>query len=103
VGAVSDMLKTRHIINVATQLFEVSRDNLLGAYRGRSVYRYRAATIYVVKLLVGSSYPELGDIFDKDHTTIMHAIRRCEQDQHIGELIEELLEELEGANVSSSV
>ena len=68
--------------------FGLTRDELLGRSRQQSVVRPRQIAIYLAKKLTRRSLPDLGRRFGgRDHTTIIHAIRRiealCETDEQL--------------------
>ncbi len=50
------------------------------ARRARNVARPRQVAMYLSKLLTARSLPEIGRKFGgRDHTTVMHAIRKVEE------------------------
>jgi chromosomal replication initiator protein len=70
------------------------------ARRARAVARPRQVAMYLCKQLTPRSLPEIGRKFGgRDHTTVMHAVRKIEelraQDRHIAEDIELLRRMLE--------
>ncbi|MGF1639511.1 MAG: chromosomal replication initiator protein DnaA [Rhodospirillales bacterium] len=71
------------------------------ARRSRSVARPRQVAMYLSKQLTSRSLPEIGRKFGgRDHTTVMHAVRKveelCEQDAAFAEDVELLRRMLEG-------
>lgn len=53
---------------------------LRGRRRFRRVSGARAIALYLAREITGASYPEIGQRFGgMDHTTIMHACRRCRE------------------------
>jgi len=47
--------------------------------RARSIVRPRQVAMYLAKNLTNCSYPQIGSRFgDRDHTTVMHAVRKVE-------------------------
>lgn len=60
--------------------FKVSKPDLLSARRSRSVVRPRQIAMYLSKILTSRSLPEIGRRFgNRDHTTVLHAVRKIEQ------------------------
>ena len=47
--------------------------------RARTVARPRQIAMYLAKQLTSRSLPEIGRKFDRDHTTVMHAVRKVEE------------------------
>jgi chromosomal replication initiator protein len=54
--------------------------DMLSARRARAVARPRQVAMYLTKQLTPRSLPEIGRKFGgRDHTTVMHAIRRIDE------------------------
>jgi chromosomal replication initiator protein len=57
----------------------VSRSDLLSARRTANVVRPRQIAMYLAKTLTLRSLPEIGRRFGgRDHTTVLHAVRKIE-------------------------
>ena len=62
------------------QFYCVDRTEMSSKRRARSVVRPRQVAMYLAKILTSRSLPEIGRKFGgRDHTTVMHAIRKIEQ------------------------
>lgn len=60
--------------------FSVSRADLLSARRHKSVVYPRQVGMYLAKVLTTRSLPEIGRKFGgRDHTTVLHAVRKIEK------------------------
>jgi chromosomal replication initiator protein len=60
--------------------FNVRITEMTSARRARAVARPRQVAMYLSKQLTSRSLPEIGRRFgDRDHTTVMHAVRKVEQ------------------------
>jgi len=75
--------------------------DLLSERRTRSVARPRQLAMYLAKHLTTRSYPDIGRRFgNRDHTTVLHAVRRIEQlkgeDASIAADVETLTRKLRG-------
>jgi chromosomal replication initiator protein len=73
---------------------------MIGPKRMRSYARPRQVAMYLSKLLTSRSLPEIGRRFGgRDHTTVMHGVKRIEdlqiQDGQVAEDIEMLRRALE--------
>lgn len=56
--------------------FGVSMIDLLSQRRSRDVARPRQVAMYLCRMLTVRSFPEIGSLFgDRDHTTVMHAVK----------------------------
>lgn len=68
------------IINAATQHFGISRVDLTSQRRTNNIVRPRQITMYLLKMLTGRSLPFIGTLLgDRDHTTVLHAVRRISE------------------------
>lgn len=57
--------------------FGLTKGQLLSRDRRRSIARPRQIAMYLAKTMTQQSYPNLGRRFgSRDHTTVMHAVRR---------------------------
>jgi chromosomal replication initiator protein len=75
--------------------------DLVSARRARAVARPRQVAMYLAKTLTSRSLPEIGRGFGgRDHTTVIHAVRKveqlCETDSQLSDDIELLRRMLEG-------
>ncbi|MDC0073626.1 chromosomal replication initiator protein DnaA [Alphaproteobacteria bacterium] len=60
------------------------------ARRARAVARPRQVAMYLAKQLTSRSLPEIGRKFGgRDHTTVMHAVRRIDELQHTDRILSE--------------
>jgi chromosomal replication initiator protein len=60
--------------------FNVRISDMSSARRARAVARPRQVAMYLAKQLTSRSLPEIGRKFGgRDHTTVMHAVRKVEE------------------------
>ena len=72
-------IKIEDILRIISRHFGVSRADILSQRRHRSVVWPRQIGMYLAKQLTQRSLPEIGRRFgDRDHTTVLHAIRKIE-------------------------
>ena len=81
--------------------FNIKLAEMSSARRARTVARPRQVAMYLAKQLTQRSLPEIGRKFgNRDHTTVMHAVRRIEElraaDSSFNEDVELLRRMLEG-------
>jgi len=73
-------VKIEDIQRVVARQYNVSRSDLLSSRRTANVVRPRQVAMYLAKLLTLRSLPEIGRRFGgRDHTTVLHAVRKIEQ------------------------
>ncbi len=80
--------------------YNVSRADLLSSRRTANVVRPRQVAMYLAKTLTLRSLPEIGRRFGgRDHTTVLHAVRKIENlvstDTALAEEIELLKRQLQ--------
>ena len=81
--------------------YNIRLADMSSARRARAVARPRQVAMYLSKQLTSRSLPEIGRKFgDRDHTTVMHAVRKveelCATDPTFSEDVELLRRMLEG-------
>ncbi|MGD1925356.1 MAG: chromosomal replication initiator protein DnaA [Paracoccaceae bacterium] len=84
--------------------YSLRMNDLISPRRARSVARPRQIAMFLCKSLTSKSLPEIGRGFGgRDHTTVIHAVRKVEElrvtDTQIDEDIENLRRILEGGGV----
>ena len=88
------------IQKLVSQHFELKPLDLVSARRSRAVARPRQIAMYLAKRLTTRSLPEIGRKFGgRDHSTVIHAVRKIEelrdQDRDIDAAVRTLMRELE--------
>jgi chromosomal replication initiator protein len=86
-------VKIDDIQKLVASHFNVSRAEILSARRTANVVRPRQIAMYLAKTLTLRSLPEIGRRFGgRDHTTVLHAVRKIEElvskDHNLAEVIE---------------
>ncbi len=81
--------------------YNLRQSDMVSARRARAVARPRQVAMFLAKTLTSKSLPEIGRGFGgRDHTTVIHAVRKIEQlretDSQLDEDIEMLRRSLEG-------
>lgn len=60
--------------------FDLSLEDMISQRRHRAVARPRQIAMYFCKRLTRRSFPDIGQRFGgRDHTTVMHAVKRIEE------------------------
>ncbi len=80
--------------------YAIRLSDMIGPKRVRSIARPRQVAMYLAKQLTSRSLPEIGRRFGgRDHTTVMHGVRRIEElkgtDSQIADDVEMLRRALE--------
>ncbi len=93
-------VKIEDIQRIVARQYNVSRADLLSSRRTANVVRPRQVAMYLAKQLTLRSLPEIGRRFGgRDHTTVLHAVRKIENlvgnDTSLAEEIEVLKRQLQ--------
>ncbi len=88
-------IKIEDILRIISRHYGVSKGDLLSQRRHRSVVRPRQIGMYLAKQLTARSLPEIGRRFgNRDHTTVLHAIRKIDGELSDNARLREEIEEL---------
>jgi chromosomal replication initiator protein len=88
-------IKIDDILRIISRHYAVSKADILSQRRHRSVVWPRQIGMYLAKQLTARSLPEIGRRFgDRDHTTVLHAIRKIDKELAANTRLRDELEEL---------
>ncbi len=97
-----DVMSVEDIQRAVCSHFRLSNSELLSKDRHKSVAFARQVAMYVCRQRLKCSFPELGRAFgNRDHTTVMSAVRRVETLRHIDPQVNAHLEAIEQKLASS--
>ncbi|WP_413814190.1 chromosomal replication initiator protein DnaA [Aureimonas sp. Leaf427] len=94
-------VRIEDILKFVSRHYNVSKTDILSARRTRTIVRPRQIAMYLAKTMTPRSLPEIGRRFGgRDHTTVLHAVRKIEgerlADEKLGEeldLIRRMIED----------
>ena len=94
-------VKIEDIQKLVGNRYSVSRSDILSSRRTANVVLPRQIAMYLSKMLTPRSLPEIGRRFgNRDHTTVLHAVRKIEEmaaaDRGFADEIEMLKRMLDG-------
>ncbi len=79
-GAPDKRITVDEIQRAVCEHYGLKREDLLSERRTRAVARPRQMAMYLAKSLTVRSYPDIGRRFGgRDHTTVLHGVKRIEQ------------------------
>ena len=82
------------IISEVAKYFNVSEDEILGSGRMKTIANARQVAIYLVRELTKDSFPSIGQIINKKHSTIIYSYEQMQKqlkiDKTLGIAIEEI-------------
>ena len=74
-------IKIEDILKIVSRHYAVTRADIVSQRRHRSVVWPRQVGMYLAKQMTSRSLPEIGRRFgDRDHTTVLHAIRKIDRE-----------------------
>lgn len=89
--------KLWEIMNAVCARYKIKRDHLLSKRRTLDIVRPRQIAMYLAKTLTIQSFPEIGRrMGGRDHTTVLHGMRRIEELRAIDPDLDAIITELEG-------
>ncbi len=68
------------ILSVVAEYFETTVSELRGTGKARAITHARQIAMYLCRELTDLSLPKIGQIFDRDHTTVMYAERKIRKE-----------------------
>lgn len=68
----------RAVIAATLSASGMSHPLLVGGSRSRDVVVWRQAAMYLAKILCKTSFPQIGELFHRDHSTVLHACQVAE-------------------------
>ena len=67
------------IIKAVAKYFEINPEDITGKDRSQKMVEPRKVAMYMVRDMTHLSFPKMGDVFNKDHSTVKHAIDTLEE------------------------
>ena len=75
------VIDTTHIIEAVSRYFDLRTDDFVSQKRNRNISFPRQIAMYLCRDIIGISLPKIGAAFGgRDHTTVIHAIQKIEED-----------------------
>ena len=95
------MLTPEHIRKVVAERWQVREEALSSKRRTKDLTVPRQVAMYLIRDLLDYSLVHIGRLFgDRDHSTVIHSIRKVEDtmnmDAEFRETVEQVREEIEG-------
>ena len=82
------------IIRATAKYFRVSPEDIKSKRKTADLVNARQTAMYLCKVLTNSSFTKIGDIFNKDRTTIMYGIKKIEEEINSNEDLKNLVDTL---------
>lgn len=82
------------VIATTAEFHDITTDELTGPTRTKTVAQARQMAMWLCRDLTDLSLPRIGAKFDRDHTTVMHAIRKIQHDADTNPTVAQQLADL---------
>ncbi len=89
-----DELEPADIISEVARGFKLTFSDIVGSSRQRHITVARACAMAVIREATSLSYPAIGEIFERDHTTVMWNVQRVMSDPELSRAVHLVVEEL---------
>ena len=83
-----------YIKNVVCEHFGISENELTSSSRTRNLAYPRQIAMYLSRQFTKNSLPKIGEEFNRDHTTVMHAYSKIEADMKVNESLKSIVVEI---------
>ena len=91
-------INTKVIIDEAEKYFHLPSGSLVTKRRSNDIAYPRHIAMNIAREVLDESYPRIGEEFNRDHTTVMPAVKKIRQnlsgDTELGAIIRELVENI---------
>ena len=95
-------ISINHIQEQVSLFFNLKLSDMTSSRRSINIARPRQIAMYICKAITSFSYPEIGKAFGgKDHTTVMHAVKKIEALLLIDQKLKKQISELKISIVST--
>lgn len=90
------------IINAVASYYKISPDEIYSSSRAQAIALARQIAMYLCREQTGLSLPKIGEIFGRDHTTVMHANKKINdlmnERRYVYTQITEIIHRIKGKN-----
>ncbi|MDE2635668.1 MAG: chromosomal replication initiator protein DnaA [Chloroflexota bacterium] len=83
----AEQITVSHIIDVIAASFNLESDALKGKKRVARINHARQVAMYLAREMTESSLPQIGDVFGRSHTTVLHGCNKIEAEMKLDELL----------------
>jgi len=91
-----------NIIETCSKFYGVKKEDIYSDKRTKTIALARQVSMYIIKELTNYSYPKIGSVIGKDHSTIIYAIKTVtnmmEKDEAFKFNVEGLINDIKGSN-----
>jgi len=85
------------IIKAVAKYFETPTEEILGKSKTAHIAEARRIAMYMVRDMTNESFPKMGKIFGKDHTTVKYAVDKLEEQLKTDSVLKEKLQDVKNS------
>ena len=67
------------IIDKVADFYDISPEDVIGKGKTKDVANARQISTYLIRKLTGQTLEQIGEVMGRDHTTVLHSIRKVEE------------------------
>lgn len=90
----AEQITVSHIIDVIAAAFNLESDALKGKKRVARINHARQVAMYLAREMTESSLPQIGDVFGRSHTTVLHGCNKIEAEIKLDALLNARVQQL---------
>ena len=68
-----------YIIGKVADFYDISPEDVIGKGKTKDVANARQISTYLIRKLTGQTLEQIGEVMGRDHTTVLHSIRKVEE------------------------
>lgn len=94
-GAEPVVVTVEKVFSAVYRKYNIPKEEIIGKKRSKEIAFARHVSIYLIRHITEMSLPNIGKIFDRDHSTVMSSIDIIEKKLHTDSMFEIEISELE--------
>ncbi len=90
----AEQITVSHIIDVIAAAFNLDSETLKGKKRMARINHARQVAMFLAREMTESSLPQIGDVFGRSHTTVLHGCNKIEAEIELDALLASRVQQL---------
>lgn len=82
------------ILQAVANYYSIPVEQIVGSRRSKDTVQPRQVAMYLVRELTNYSLPEIGKVFSRDHTTVLHSINKIEDERKSSAEMDDIIKTL---------
>ncbi len=93
-NSVKKKITVDEIIDKTAKFFGIKKDDILSCTRSKDIANARRLAMFLSREITQMSLPEIGNAFNKNHTTVIYSCEKVKKESSTNQEFEEILNEL---------